>query len=219
MRCVRLTTSAAHRQMIAATCCSTHHEMKVSMEGERVIDLLWDVIAARGFEKGHVFRASSEPHPRTAEARGHGSRQPGACVEVPPAIPRGCCRTRRAVRSVPARNDAADDDYLFAQGSASGLSKIPFHDPRPAFERFASLPNVATFIDQMMAMGALVATNPPSKERSKIRISRATLHPSCVRATRVCESAVPSTVQPANRGVGLHGSHRGARRPDLRGVR
>ena len=34
-------------------------KMKVTTEGERVIDLLWDVIAARGFEADTYFEAAA----------------------------------------------------------------------------------------------------------------------------------------------------------------
>ena len=33
--------------------------MKVTTEGERVIDLLWDVIAAKGFEKDIYFEMAA----------------------------------------------------------------------------------------------------------------------------------------------------------------
>jgi acyl-CoA dehydrogenase len=63
------------------------------------------------------------------------------------------------------RREAADDAYLFAQGPASGLGRIEFHDPRPAFARFAHLPNVATFLEQVTALGGLLVTAPPSTEQ------------------------------------------------------
>jgi len=56
-------------------------KMKVTTEGERVIDLLWDVIAAR-VRGGHVLRDGRDGHPRAAEARGHGPREHGARPEV-----------------------------------------------------------------------------------------------------------------------------------------
>ena len=41
--------------------------MKVTTQGEEVIDLLWDVIAAKGFEKDTYFE-SAAGHPCAAEA-------------------------------------------------------------------------------------------------------------------------------------------------------
>ena len=50
-------------------------KMKVTTQGEDVIDLLWDVIAAKGFEKDMYFETRRDGHPRPAEARGNGSRE------------------------------------------------------------------------------------------------------------------------------------------------
>ena len=68
---------------------------------------------------------------------------------------------------VPVRLDPADDTFLFAQGPASGLSRIGFPDWRGAFARFAQLPNVATFIGQVKAFGQLMATAGPRGEQAK----------------------------------------------------
>jgi hypothetical protein len=68
---------------------------------------------------------------------------------------------------VPARLDPADDAFLFAQGPASGLSRIGFPDWRGAFARFAHLPNVATFVSQVQAFGQLMATAAPRGEQAK----------------------------------------------------
>jgi acyl-CoA dehydrogenase len=41
---------------------------KVTSEGERVIDLLWDVIAARGFER-HLLQPAAETSARCPSSR------------------------------------------------------------------------------------------------------------------------------------------------------
>ena len=48
--------------------------------------------------------------------------------------------------------DAADDAYLFHQGAAKGLGSVGFGDWRPSFDRFAHLPNVAVFREQIDAL-------------------------------------------------------------------
>jgi acyl-CoA dehydrogenase len=68
---------------------------------------------------------------------------------------------------VPVRLDPADDTFLFAQGPASGLSRIRFPDWRGAFARFAHLPNVASFVGQVQAFGQLMATAAPRDEQAK----------------------------------------------------
>jgi acyl-CoA dehydrogenase len=65
------------------------------------------------------------------------------------------------------RLDPADDAFLFAQGPASGLSRIGFPDWRGAFLRFRHLPNVATFLAQVQAFGQLVATAGPQGEQAR----------------------------------------------------
>ena len=42
--------------------------MKVTTEGEKVIDDLWDVIAAKGFEKDTYLRDGRARHPRAARS-------------------------------------------------------------------------------------------------------------------------------------------------------
>lgn len=55
----------------------------------------------------------------------------------------------------------------FAQGPVSGLSKIGCQDWRPAFARFAHLPDVKTFLGQVEAFGTLMATAAPEGEQAR----------------------------------------------------
>lgn len=64
---------------------------------------------------------------------------------------------------VPVRRDAADDEFLFRQGPSKGLGKIRFHGWRPVFEAFASVPNVARFMEQAQGLQTLLAAAPPTK--------------------------------------------------------
>jgi acyl-CoA dehydrogenase len=66
---------------------------------------------------------------------------------------------------VPRRLDAADDEFLFRQGPTRGLGKVRFHDWRLAYERFASLPNVARLLEQAAGLRTLLETAPPSEEQ------------------------------------------------------
>ncbi|MCK7513926.1 MAG: hypothetical protein MZV70_64510 [Desulfobacterales bacterium] len=56
--------------------------MKVTLQAEEVINLLWDVIAAKGFEKDTYFSHGRRRHPRALQARGHGARQRSAHPQV-----------------------------------------------------------------------------------------------------------------------------------------
>ncbi|MGK2856720.1 MAG: acyl-CoA dehydrogenase, partial [Thermoanaerobaculia bacterium] len=65
------------------------------------------------------------------------------------------------------RSEPAHDAFLFAQGPASGLGKIRFHDFAPAFEKFSRVPNVALFREQLGAFRELVAAAAPTEEQAK----------------------------------------------------
>ncbi len=167
-------------------------KMKVTSEGERVIDLLWDVIAARGFEKDMYFEQAVFHIRALPKLEGTVHVNLALVLKFLPQYLAAFAGNGMDYADVPVRMDAVDDDYLFAQGSASGLSKIPFHDPRGAFGRFATLPNVETFIEQTGAFGMLVATNPPSAEQAKdldMLLTLGQLFTQIVYAQLVCESA------------------------------
>lgn len=167
-------------------------KMKVTMEGERVIDLLWDVIAARGFEKDTYFEQAVSHIRALPKLEGTVHVNLALVLKFFPQYLAAAIGHGELYAAVPARNEATDDDYLFAQGSASGLSKIPFHDPRPAFARFAHLPNVQQFIDQFTAFGALVAAAPPTPEQAEdldFLLTLGQLFTQVVYGQLICESA------------------------------
>jgi acyl-CoA dehydrogenase len=142
-------------------------KMKVTSEGERVINLLWEVIAARGFEKDTYFESAVRDIRALPKLEGTVHVNLALVLKFLPRYMAAAAGGAAAYPPVGVRREAADDAYLFAQGPASGLGRIEFHDPRPAFARFAHLPNVALFTEQVMALGGLLMTAPPSKEQSE----------------------------------------------------
>jgi alkylation response protein AidB-like acyl-CoA dehydrogenase len=142
-------------------------KMKVTSEGERVVDLLWEVIAAKGFEKDTYFEQATR-HIRTLpKLEGTVHVNLALVLKFLPAFAAAGAGQGVKYAPVPVRLDPADDTFLFAQGPASGLSRIGFPDWRGAFARFAHLPNVATFIGQAQAFGQLMATAAPRGEQAK----------------------------------------------------
>jgi acyl-CoA dehydrogenase len=142
-------------------------KMKVTSEGERVIDLLWEVIAARGFEKDTYFEQTTR-HIRTLpKLEGTVHVNLALVLKFLPAYAAAAAGRAVSYPGVPVRLDAADDGFLFAQGSASGLSRIGFPDWRGAFMRFGHLPNVAAFLGQVQSFGQLMATAGPQGEQGK----------------------------------------------------
>ncbi len=142
-------------------------KMKVTSEGERVIDLLWEVIAAKGFEKNTYFEQATS-HIRTLpKLEGTVHVNLALVLKFLPAYAAAAAGGAVEYPEVPVRLDAADDAFLFAQGSASGLSAIGFRDWRPAFTRFEHLANVRTFLAQVEAFAQLMATAGPTGEQHR----------------------------------------------------
>ncbi|MFE7049695.1 acyl-CoA dehydrogenase family protein [Streptomyces californicus] len=138
-------------------------KMKVTTEGEKVIDLMWDVIAAKGFEKDTYFAQAA------VEIRGLPKLE--GTVHVNLALILKFLRNHLLDPvdhpSVPTRLDAADDAFLFRQGPARGLGSVRFHDWRTAFDAYAEVPNVARFREQADALCAFVETSAPDEEQSR----------------------------------------------------
>ncbi|WP_031102902.1 acyl-CoA dehydrogenase family protein [Streptomyces sp. NRRL S-146] len=138
-------------------------KMKVTTEGEKVIDLMWDVIAAKGFEKDNYFSQAA------VEIRGLPKLEGTVHVNLALILKfmRNHLLDPAEYPNVPTRLDAADDDFLFRQGPARGLGSVRFHDWRPAFEAYAHLPNVARLREQADALCEFVATAAPDAEQSR----------------------------------------------------
>lgn len=118
-------------------------KMKVTTQGEEVINLLWDVIAAKGFEKDMYFETAARDIRALPKLEGTVHVNIALIVKFmqnyffnPAEYP-----------AVPRRLDPANDDYLFNQGATRGLGKIRFHDYRPAYDA-CTLPNVRIFAEQ-----------------------------------------------------------------------
>lgn len=138
-------------------------KMKVTTEGEKVIDLLWDVIAAKGFEKDMVFEMAARDIRALPKLEGTVHVNIALIVKFlanwlfrPTPLP-----------EVGRRTEPAHDAFLFAQGPARGLGKIRFHDWVAAFEKYARVPNVALFREQLDAFRELVAAAAPSESQAK----------------------------------------------------
>ncbi len=138
-------------------------KMKVTTEGERVIDLLWDVVAARGFEKDTYFEMAARDIRALPKLEG--------TVHVNMALVlkfmAGFLFAPEDFPPVPPRRGAADDAFLFHQGPAKGLSKIRFHAWEAVYERFADVPNVARFLEQARGLPVLLQNAPPAEDQQR----------------------------------------------------
>jgi acyl-CoA dehydrogenase len=136
-------------------------KMKVTTEGEKVIDDLWDVIAAKGFEKDTYFEMAAR------DIRGLPKLEGTVHVNMALVLKFMVNYLFNPAEHppVPQRRDAADDEFLFCQGPAKGLGKIQFDDWRASYAPFAHVPNVARFMEQAEGLGTLLSTAPPSEEQ------------------------------------------------------
>ena len=137
-------------------------KMKVTTQGEQVIQLLAEVISAKGFESDTFFEMAIRDIGGLPKLEG--------TVHVNQALALKFMANYffnpDEFEPVPPRADAADDEFLFAQGPTRGLSKIRFHDWQPVFDAFAEIPNVALFREQADALKTLLETAPPSPEQA-----------------------------------------------------
>jgi len=140
---------------------------KVTSEGERVIDLLWDVIAARGFERDTYFSRAATDIRALPKLEGTVHVNIALVLKFMPLYLGAAHGAAQQYPAVPVRQDDADDTYLFHQGPAKGLGSIGFADWRPVFDRFSQLANVAIFREQIDAFTQLVLTAPPTDAQQK----------------------------------------------------
>ncbi|MHA2400810.1 MAG: acyl-CoA dehydrogenase [Promethearchaeota archaeon] len=119
-------------------------KMKTTTQGEEVINLLWDVIAAKGFEKDMYFEMAARDIRALPKLEG--------TVHVNIALilkfMLNFFMNHKNFDEVPRQDQADNDSFLFNQGPTRGLGRVRLHDWKPAFEKF-KLPNVAIFIEQI----------------------------------------------------------------------
>ncbi|MEU7907587.1 acyl-CoA dehydrogenase family protein [Actinoplanes sp. NPDC049118] len=136
-------------------------KMKVTTEGEKVIDLLWDVIAAKGFEADTYFDKAAKDIRGLPKLEGTVHVNLALILKFMPNY----LLNPTEFGPVPPRFDSADDEFLFRQGPARGLGAIRFHDWRIAYDAHADLPNVARFREQADGLCALLRAHAPDVDQ------------------------------------------------------
>ncbi len=134
-------------------------KMKVTLQAEEVISLLWEVIAAKGFEKDTYF------HMAAADIMGPSKLE--GTVHVNVQLIRKFMQNYffNPTEYAPVAPDFSDNDdvFLFDQGPTRGLGKVQFHDYKGIFDEFRRLPNVDTFITQIGIFKELLEKAGPDK--------------------------------------------------------
>ncbi|GAA0253525.1 acyl-CoA dehydrogenase [Saccharothrix mutabilis subsp. mutabilis] len=138
-------------------------KMKVTSEGEQVIDLLWDVIAAKGFEKDTYFSMAGRDIGALPKLEGTVHVNLALVLKFMPAY----LFQPVEYADVPTVHEPKDDDFFWHQGPARGLGSIRFHDWEAAYRAFAHVPNVARFHQQAQGLRTLLTTAAPDAEQQK----------------------------------------------------
>jgi acyl-CoA dehydrogenase len=134
-------------------------KMKVTLQAEEVINLLWDVIAAKGFEKDTYFSmgACDIRGPSKLEGTVHVN------VQLIRKFMKNYFFSPAQYAPVAPEFSLKDDLFLFNQGPTKGLGAVQFHDYKPVFEANKQLPNVAIFIQQINLFKELLEKAGPDK--------------------------------------------------------
>jgi acyl-CoA dehydrogenase len=137
-------------------------KMKVTSQGEDVITLLWDVIAAKGFEKNTFFEMAARDI--RALPRLEGTVHVNIALIVKFMV--NYFFSPAEYPEVGKIMHTDSDDFLFDQGPSRGLGKIRFHDYKPIFAEF-DLPNVNLFLEQTEVFKQLLANASPDDEQKR----------------------------------------------------
>ena len=134
-------------------------KMKVTLQAEEVINLLWDVIAAKGFEKDTYFSmgATDIRGPSKLEGTVHVN------IQLIRKFMKNYFFNPADFALIHPDFSTGDDLFLFSQGPTKGLGSVQFHDYKSTFESFQDLPNVATFIRQIQVFKELLEKAGPDK--------------------------------------------------------
>ena len=119
-------------------------KMKVTREGEDVMNLLHDVIAAKGFENEPFFEIAKHELPMLPKLEGTVHVNMALIVK----FMANYLFNPKTYPEVPRRDDPSNDAFLFKQGPTRGLGKIQFHDYNIAYN-LVDLPNVQVFKEQI----------------------------------------------------------------------
>ncbi|MEN8184170.1 MAG: acyl-CoA dehydrogenase [Myxococcota bacterium] len=137
-------------------------KMKVTTQGEAVINLLWDAIAAKGFEKDMYFSQAAVDIRALPKLEGTVHVNVALIAKFMPNFFFNPAPYPEIGRQDHDRND----DFLFNQGSTRGLSQIRFHDYRRAFDGI-DLPNVRLFYEQTERFREMLAAEAPGPDQMK----------------------------------------------------
>ncbi len=137
-------------------------KMKVTTQGEDVMNLLWDVIAAKGFEKDMFFEQAAVDIRALPKLEGTVHVNIALIVKFMASY----FFAPGDYTAVARQDRAANDDFLFDQGPTKGLGKIRFHDYNIAYSS-RDTPNLAVFREQIASFKKMMFSSPPDEGQRK----------------------------------------------------
>lgn len=137
-------------------------KMKVTTQGEEVIDCLWDIVAAKGFEKDMFFENAVMDIRALPKLEGTVHVNMALIVK----FMANYFFKPDTFAEVPVRRDAKNDDFLFHQGITKGLGKTRFHDYNIAYGA-CDLPNVKIFRKQISVFKKMLMVARPNDKQIK----------------------------------------------------
>ncbi len=132
-------------------------KMKATTEAEKIMALLGDVVAAKGFESDNYLAVARIDVTGLPKLEGTAAVNLALVLKFMPTY----LFAPQDYPPVATRADAADDDFLFRQGPARGLGKIRFHDWRTAYAARRDIANVALLTEQANGFAQLLTTATP----------------------------------------------------------
>ncbi len=137
-------------------------KMKVTTQGEDVINHLWDVMAAKGFEKDQYFSVAAVDIRGLPKLEGTVHVNMALIIKFMPNY----FFNPGEFPEIPARDDATNDDFLFNQGATKGLGKIQFHDFNKAYNS-VDLPNINLFKEQIEVFKEFMTQATPDADQQQ----------------------------------------------------
>jgi len=132
-------------------------KMKVAIQGEKVHEHLFDIIAAKGFEKDVYFEQAVAELVGFPKLEGTRHVNMALIAKLIPSYMFMPGEFEDVGRIIDDRND----DFLFQQGPTKGYAKTKFHDHMKAYNSLAHLPNVKVFLEQIQAYKEFLMVSGP----------------------------------------------------------
>lgn len=136
-------------------------KMKVTTQGMKVIDMLLDAIAAKGYEQDTYFELAVRDIGMIPRLEGTTHVNMALVIK----FMQNYFFNPVDFAELPIRDDIANDDYILKQ-TAGSLRAVRFPDYRRPYEGI-STPNIEVFKTQIELLKDFLGTTPPSPEQAK----------------------------------------------------